>query len=132
MSTQLFKECYDISLGLDETKACGPIAVSIATTCPLTLVLELFKREGRSPRTGVNYTQCEKVLNKLGYFVEDKEWYPKQENGSRFTLKTISKNRKNGIYIVFTTSHAACMINGVIHDWASDTKRRVECVWAIV
>lgn len=133
---------------MGERNDCGVIAVSIATRRPYKEAHALLARHGRPFRKGSPFSAINKSLIALGaklqgdantsparpskYFprnhVVGTYVYPKQPNGSQYTMKTIGKAFPKGTYLVYNSRHVAAMIDGRIHDWSEDRAKRVTMI----
>jgi len=109
---------------LNDTNACGVIAIAIATNTTFKEVHAVFKRMGRKNGRGVTTSQMERVLNVLGYKVERLEkWKGK-------TCTTLNLPRKDN-YIAMTSGHALAVKFGLVKDWTAGRRHRIKAVWKI-
>jgi hypothetical protein len=110
---------------LNDTNACGLIAIAIATNKTFGEVHAIFKRLGRRNKQGVTTWQMKKVLNILGFEIEELDkWKGK-------TCTTLTLPRKDN-YIALTASHALAVKFGLIKDWTDGRRHRIQQVWKVV
>jgi len=111
------------SLSANERQDCAVKAVAIVTGSDYKTAWDMLDLAGREARRGTYIHTTMRALDSMGY--KHVSSLPRQPNGSQYTLKTICKAYPKGKYLVSVRGHIAAMIDGVVIDWAADTRCRV-------
>jgi len=109
---------------LDETNDCSVIALSIVGRMTYKKAHELCKANGRIHRKGMFTHQTVNMLRNLGFTVERVKNL-KQENGSKFTPKTIGNKLKTGYYLCAVRAHIFAVVNGDVEDWSEGRQHHI-------
>ena len=109
---------------MTETNDCVVIAVAVATGLSYQEVHKMFAKVGRTPRKCTSTWKIEVSLRLLGFSVE------KLETWKGKTCKTFKQPfAQRGI--VLTAGHAAGFVGGVVRDWTSERRHRIQEVWVV-
>lgn len=101
---------------------CAVIAVSVAAQVPFGKARSLLHKQGRKEGKGTPLTWTYLTLLALGYTTLplspfEHKW-PK-------TLTTAARVLpKKGTFLLHTRGHISCVRDGVLEDWAADSKSR--------
>lgn len=108
----------------NETNDCTVISLSIVLDTNYTKVHNALELVGRKKGKGIKLRQSLIQLGRLLDF-EFERFIPIQNNGSKYTMKTIGNKYNKGNYLVFVSGHVAAMIDGTIEDWTINREHRV-------
>ena len=103
-----------------ESGYCGVIAISVAAQVPFGKSRSLLFKLGRKDRQGTTTAHIHFALRKLDYvseYYQDRAWPKTLATATRFLPK-------KGTFLVYTRGHVSCVRDGVLEDWAAETKSR--------
>ena len=112
-----------------DMNACAVRALTIVLDLPYNEVFDLLQAAGRKYQSGTSTTIIEQVILNQGKRIIKK--FPTQENGSKYTPKTIHNITYRGTYLAFTSGHVLAIINGKVIDWTENRKHHIKSVWKI-
>ena len=112
------------SQSMNETDDCVVIAVAVATGLNYREVHKAFEKAGRTPRKGTSTWKMEVAIRILGFRVEKLETW-KGKTCTSFKQPFSQRG------VVLTRDHAAGFVGGIIRDWTSERRHRIQEVWAV-
>lgn len=115
-----YNEARKESNYIRENNDCSVIALSMVYDKSYSEIHRLLSHLGRKQGRGFNTITAIKTLGRAS-----KPIYPKQPNGSLYTIKTIVDILPVGKFLIFTKGHVLACIDGEIYDWTEDRKHRV-------
>ncbi len=112
---------------LSEQRDCSIIALALASGVSYEESRRVLGLYGRRPASGATYSTICGALSHLGLD------YTRASLPEAKTLKTLHRESwaYDGVYLVFTATHVACLRDGQLIDWAIDTKKRIVGFWKI-
>lgn len=106
---------------IGERNDCTVIAFAMIYDMTYLESHSLLMRLGRQVCRGFNAEIATRHFN----LTRSMKVRPKQPNGSKYTIKTITNTIPVGKYLIFTDGHILACIDGKIYDWTEDRKHRV-------
>lgn len=126
-----YKKMRDSSSQINENKDCAVVAAAIVTQSDYFAAHALLKLFGREDRKGTCFERTTKrAIESLGFKVERVE-NSLQENGSRYTPKTIGKMCKDGHYLCRVKGHIFAVVDGQVMDWTEGRRHRIYAVYKV-
>ena len=105
-----------------ENGSCAVIAVSVAAQVPFGKARSLLHKQGRNQGKGTRPVWTYSVLRDLGY--KQTPWVAMHQPWPK-TLATAARVLpKTGTFLLHTRGHISCVRDGVLEDWAADSKSR--------
>lgn len=116
-----FEQIREIGLKYyNEDSFCAVIAVTVASGCSFGKAYNICKKLGRKDRKGTPMWISIAAMKKLGYKVERMPIRPCK------TLMMAEKQLpKTGTYWLRVRGHIACVKDGRLMDWSTNSKKRV-------
>ena len=127
MTTEAYRLCRTISTEkFCETNDCSVIALSIGCGISYEKAHKIMGECGRARRAGVTGQQVLQGVLKTGQnYSLIREPHKRHCRKSAYTLKTIGKAFPRGRYLAIVKGHIVAIVDGIVHDWAADSSRRV-------
>ena len=139
MNKDRHNELLGKSLSYHENNDCAVIALATVADIPYEDAHAALELAGRKNRKGTTLGEIREALGVLDInFLPLKEAYIRKPNKNskwgfnRYTYKTIKKRFPTGRWLVANRNHIVGMVNGEIHDWASERKHPIINVWKIL
>lgn len=145
--TALYKQVSDEASMCGEGNDCAIKAISLVTGVSYKRVAELSYKLGRTKGEGTKKIISFNILKALGFEIRHIEGKNLDEFAQIITQTytgyyqpknlTLAQVGRNTIWkhmpkmILFTHRHAAACIDGVVHDHAANSKRRIEWIWVV-
>lgn len=145
--TEEYKSLRDDSADHGEMRDCSVIAVAAACGVTYQAAHAALKAAGRKDNRGATVLAIEAAVESLGFFLKPIlpiDIIAQYEGCHGRVLKSITTHhphRKNAVgrwwkngrsYILITESHAAAVVDGVVHDWTSDRAFKVRIVFEVL
>lgn len=139
--TDHYRELEKVSRGLGDQNQCGVIAVSVVAGIPYDQALELLTKWGRVKGKGTPNWIIHKVLEELGFKVEDYpaseivKLYPGRHSEKRW-VTTHHPSRfhsvwPKGVFLLYPRAHVLAVVDGVVHDWSSQNSLQVKSIFKV-
>ena len=101
-----------------ERRDCGVRALAVVCFCSYEDAHAALRSVGRKNNCGTSAVRLIKAAKVLGYKLEKK-------NASG-TLANVKRELPTGQWIAHTSDHFVGVDNGVAHDWASESRKRIK------
>lgn len=125
-----YKTIYEEAKQFGETRDCAVKAAAIATKTDYAKVHRLFALQGRKNRQGSQQHWTPRVLDQLGYDMEDITALARR-CGAR-TVRTAERVLGGGTFLVRVSGHILCIRDGEVQDWTAGRQHRVKAVYRVV
>lgn len=109
-----------------ENNDCAVKAIALATGCAYIEALTMLAEKGRKTGRGTYFhKQTVPVMQELGFALE--RYYPRSA-----TVRTLTKELKEGTWLVRTSGHILCIKDGECLDWTNGRLHRIVDVHRVV
>ena len=140
--TETFNELQEKSKEMGELNDCGVKAVAVVTGMTYEEAHAALKHLGRINGVGSQRGWITDVIESRGFTVKriPNEHFISQYPGEKKNdLKNITTHHPArfpepfamGVYLMFTKSHVAACVSGVVHDWSIGRSLRVNVMYLI-
>jgi hypothetical protein len=141
--TNTFSQLNMASYKHNETNDCTVKALAIVSGKTYDEAHRALAAAGRKPREGAYFSEQVKALLALGKTLkpvnkhEILATFPKNRKGKTRTNMTTHHPRRfnklwpKGTFLLYTDRHVSAVVDGVMHDWAANTSRRVLCMYEV-
>jgi hypothetical protein len=142
--TETFSKLNMVSQAKNETNDCTVKALAIVANVTYDEAHRALANAGRKARQGCYQGAQYAALKTLGKKLERVDMrpilatFPKDRKGNiRRNMTTHHPRRFNkvwpkGTYLLYTIGHVSAVVDGVMHDWAANTSRRVISMYRVV
>lgn len=128
---------------VNEHNDCAVVAVAAATGVQYDEVLRRFQENGRKDRQGTQRCITRRVVEELGWTVEEiygykfLHRYPEHHRKHLQSVTTHHPDRFKRIwkdgerYLLFSNGHVGAVVDGVNYDWTRGRAKRVWMIWKL-
>lgn len=120
-----YQQLRTVSRSMNENRDCAVRAVAIAANVPYRVAHATLKQLGRKNRRGTPNTVTKQAMKNLGFRLEEKFFRAK-------TVRTLERELRRGVYLVWVRGHILAIKNGVVHDWTKGRCHRVKRVIEVI
>lgn len=141
--TNIFSQLNNEAFAKGENNDCSVKAVALVTGSLYDVAHRALDAQGRSQRKGAYTTQIHAAIAALGkkvVQVNPRDIIALYPEPHRSVLKGITTHHPRrfdkvwpkGKYLLYSRRHVSAVIDGVLHDWAVNSARRVISVYEVV